>query len=77
MTRNSLINRIGGWAEKFGNFTWLVVQKDNFANFGWGCPRELRFSPGIAKFKGLGGWAEKFGIFTWLVTQKDNFANFG
>ena len=25
---------LGGWAEKIGNFTWLVAQKDNFANFG-------------------------------------------
>ena len=30
---------IGGWAEKFGHYTWLVTQKDNFSNIGLGCRR--------------------------------------
>ena len=68
---------IGRRVKSFGNFTLLVTQKDNFANFGKGSSRELIFWPEIAKLKGLAGLAEKFANFTWLVTQKDNFANFG
>ena len=68
---------LGGLADKFGISIQLVTQQDSFANFDQGCPRELRFWPGIAKFIGIDGWAEKFRNFTWLLTKKDNFPNFG
>ena len=52
---------LGGWAEKFRNFTQLVTQKDNFAKFGQGSLRELiEISVNVITFVELQGLSEKY-----------------